>query len=44
MAKDSGITNEIKNWPDAMKEDTEIKTAFSYLKGFKMFGPGKSKG
>jgi len=27
-----------------MKEDTELKTAFSYLKGFKMFSPPKSKG
>lgn len=44
IAKDSGISSEIKNWPDAMKEDTEIKTAFSYLKGFKMFSPAKSKG
>ena len=43
LAKDSGITGEIKNWPEAMKEDTELKTAFSYLKGFKMFSPPKSK-
>jgi carboxyl-terminal processing protease len=43
-AKEPGIAGDANSWPEALRSDVELKTAYSYLKGFKMFGPVKSKG
>ena len=44
FSKEPGIAGDAKSWPEGLKNDVELKTAYSYLKGFKMFGPLKSKG
>jgi len=43
ISKESGINGDINLWPENLRQDQDLKTAYSYLKGFKMFGPTKVK-
>lgn len=37
LAKDSDVAQVIKQWPEPMREDTQLITAYSYLKGWTRF-------
>lgn len=37
LAKDSDVAQVIKQWPEPMREDTQLITAYSYLKGWARF-------
>lgn len=37
LSVDSGILNAIKDWPNAMQNDYQLVTAFTYLKGWSIF-------
>lgn len=43
LAKDSDITQVVKGWPEPMRDDTQLITAFSYLKGWARFQPKTAK-
>jgi hypothetical protein len=41
LAKRQNVVEEIKNWPEPFREDHQVVTAYSYLKGWALFNPTK---
>ncbi len=42
LAKENEITHLVASWPEAMRDDNQMVTAFTYLKGWSRFQPRSS--
>jgi len=42
VSKNSGALNSLKKWPAMMRKDKQLVTAFTYLRGWSIFLPGRN--